>query len=222
MTARRGALHTVRALLLAATCVVAVSCSSSTTGNLVGGVEAPSGPTLPLPVSTMPNETVVVWTPPTTTTPASTAPPTTAVWVEREAAEKVVKQLLNTNGGLGFSAANTVDGHKLEPIISQMDETLYFPAPVEIEVVYATEFSKAQCDNAAVSFPCANLGLVIKSQGKVVSQVIGSTLVKKEGKWLISARTACGFMTYFRAPCPLDVKAPPADTEMLPSTTVKP
>ena len=221
MLARRSATRTARTVLLAATCIVAVSCSSSPSAHLVGGVEAPPGPTLALPVSTFPNETVVVWAPPVTTAPSGTATPTT-VWAELEAAELVVKQLLNVDGGLGFTASNTVSGDLIEPIVAQMDKTLFFPAPVELQVVYGTELTKTQCDDLGVSHPCANLGFAIKSKGEVVSQVIGSTLVKKDGKWLISARTACGFLAYFRAPCPVKVQAPPSEAGLLPSTTAKP
>lgn len=199
-----------------------MSCSNSSNTQLVGGVEAPPGPTLALPVSTFPNETVVAWAPPSTTTPSESAPQTTVVWAEREAVESVVKQLLDVNGGLGFNAANTVEGAKILPVLAQMEKTLFFPAPVELQVVYVNEYTKEQCDESGVSFPCAQSGFVIKSKGEVVSQVVGSTLVKQDGKWLISARTACGFLAYFRVPCPIKWKLPPSDAGLLPSTTVKP
>jgi len=222
MSARHSATRTARTTFLAAMCLLAVACSNSSDSYLVGGVEAPPGPTLPAPVSTYPDESVVAWAPPATTTPSSSAPPTTVAWVEQEAVEKVVKQLLNIDGSLGFTAANTVEGEKIVPILAQMEKTLSFPAPVEIQVVYVTEFTKVQCDEAGVLYPCANSGFVIKSKGKVESQVIGSTLVKQDGKWLISARTACGFLAYFRAPCPIKWKVPPSEAGLLPSTTVNP
>lgn len=102
------------------------------------------------------------------------------------------------NPSLNAKLSVIQDGAKLQSAISTAMSSSLAKDAGGARVGSITPYTKSQCANAALSYPCAKVAYSILSpDGSVLTSGAGYA-VYSNGKWLVAKATVCGLLSLFQ------------------------
>jgi hypothetical protein len=101
------------------------------------------------------------------------------------------------NPSLNAKLSVIQDGAKLHSAISTAMSSSLAKDAGGARVSTITPYTKSQCANAALTYPCAKVGYsILSTTGSVLTSGAGYA-VYSNGKWLVAKATVCGLLSLF-------------------------